>query len=275
MYTANNRFLITLGITALLIFSAWNPARAAKPMHLVCDIWPPYQIQTNRGVIGFSARLITAIYERLDLPAPDVQDYPWKRALHILKSGDADGLFSANHTPAREQYAHYPEEPLIESPWVIWSLGGTPIKSLDDLKGLTIGVVSGYSYTKEFWAFIRENCVVDEAVSDEGNFKKLALGRIDAIAAEYGNGLHLIHDLGLPEIKPHKQFEIKRDGLFIMFSRENVTADFVGRFSRELKAFKQTVEFETLYAEYFGTMTSGNGPPKCKEPFSVIPGSAQ
>jgi len=274
MHTVKKRYSLTLGFTALLLLVAWNPVWSQDRAYLVCDIWPPYQVQTGKGVTGYSTKLITKTYERLGLPTPIIRSYPWKRALQILKSGEATGLFSISPTPERAQYAHHPVEPLTESHWIIWSLDKTPINSLEDLKGLNIGVVSGYSYTDGFWTFIRENCAVDPAVSDEGNFKKLARGRIDVTVAEYDNGIHLVHHLGLPDIKPREQVEVKRDGLYIMFNRNDVTAEFVKEFSRELKAFKQTAEFKTLHTMYFNRKNRREVP-KCMEPFRITSGSAR
>jgi len=229
---------------------------AEQPANVICDIWPPYQIMEGKKVTGFSTEMVQAIYKRMDVPLDKVKAFPWKRALRILESGHADALFSANLTKARETFAHYPDEILFESPWLIWTRQNSDIKTEEDLKGKTIGVVMGYSYTKLFWDFIQTYCRVEEVTTDDINFKKLNMGRLDAIAAEYGNGIHLMKQLGIKSIVPNHDIVIKKDGLHIIFSRENVSEAFVRRFSDELKAFKKTPEYKILRYKYLGEKTT-------------------
>lgn len=244
------KLLVTTLLLGTVVSFAMVMHAAEYPTILVCDIWPPYQIQERNKVEGLSTEIIQAVYKRMDTPVDSINAFPWKRALRILQSGHADALFSANYTKDRETFAHYPEEILFESPWVIWTKGSGNIKTLEDLKGKTIGVVMGYSYTKSFWDFIQTYCRVEQVTTDNINFKKLALGRLDAIVAEYGNGKYLIKQLNLEGLSPHQDIVIKKDGLHIIFSRDRVDKEFVQRFSDELKAFKTTQEYQDLRYKY-------------------------
>jgi len=235
---------------AAIIFAATG-AMAGSPVKLVADVWPPYQIETRSGVSGLSTEIVTSVYKRLGVAELDIQTYPWKRAMAMAQFGEADALFSANYTKERTISLFYPDEPIIESPWVIWTSKETPISSLEDLKGRTIGVVLGYSYTHEFWKFIQDNCDVEHVSNDEINFKKLKMGRLDAIAAEYGNGLHLMKKLNARNIRPHPRVQIKRDGLYIVFSKIRTSEEFVKEFSEELKRFKLTDEYAAILHKYF------------------------
>lgn len=246
------QILIVGGLSVVLVLWAIIGSTTQQPMRLVCDIWPPYQVESNGVVTGYSAELVQAVYEKMGVPIEKITAYPWKRALSIMEHGRADALFSANYTDERRLFARYPEEVLAESPWIIWSRGKKAIQSLDDLKGKRIGVVIGYSYTRQFWDFIETYCIVEKVTSDEINFKKLNFGRLDATVAEYGNGLHLIKEFGLHSIKAQPAAEIKRDGLYIMFNRDNISDSFVQDFSKELKRFKTTAEHTKLREKYFG-----------------------
>ena len=196
--------------SVLLLFSltaASAPAESAK-LRMVCDEWPPYQIVRDGNVGGFSVELVTAALASMDV-APDLIDaFPWKRAIHILRSGQADALFSANFTEDRLRFARYPSEPLVESPWVIWVRRGAEFsfEKMADLRGKRIGVVSGYSYTPSFWQFIRKHAIVDPVTDDESNFRKLSAGRLDYIVAELGNGLFIRRSLGLDNLIPLRRF---------------------------------------------------------------------
>ncbi|MFV0422054.1 substrate-binding periplasmic protein [Oleidesulfovibrio sp.] len=224
--------------------------RAQEPMTLICDIWPPYQTQKNGHVNGFSTLVVTTVLDNMKAPIKSTRAFPWQRALEIIRAGDAHILFSANYTPAREMFARYPSEPIVESPWVIWSRD-KEFSRPEDLKGLRIGVVRGYSYTPEFWDFIETYCEVEQVHSDEINFKKLSIGRLDAIIAEYGNGLQIVRNLKVSNIRPLKHITIKSDGLYAIFSRKLVSEEFVVSFSRHLKEFKESEQYQKLYNSYF------------------------
>lgn len=240
-------------LAAILTLAAFPALAGQTPLRLICDIWPPYQVMNGSEVSGFSTELVQAVLSRMGIASDPIMAQPWKRALYSLEKGHADALFSANYTFQRTAFALYPDEPLIQSPWVVWSRGSNAIRTLDDLKGKKIGVVQGYSYTPEFWEFIRAWCDVDPATTDETNFRKLEGGRLDALVAELGNGHYLVSTLGLSTITAQHSLEIKRDGLFIIFNKQNVSRDFVQNFSNELKRFKTTKAHTDLRRKYFGS----------------------
>lgn len=248
--TGLGRVLVILLLSIAVVST--SIAFKKSPVRLVCDIWPPYQVRTGDGISGFSTELVQAVLQRMGAPVESLESFPWKRALDILENGGADALFSANLTHDRTIFARYPEEKLFDAPWIIWTRTGRAVHSLEDLKGMSVGVVIGYSYTKSFWDFVQTYCRVEKVTTDEINMKKLALNRLDAVAAEYGNGLYLIRRLGLRGITPHPDIVIKKDGLYIMFNRRNVRGSFVKQFSKELKAFKASPEYDGLRVKYFG-----------------------
>lgn len=251
MRKIKNRPTASLGLALLTALLLFTNAEAQQPFKLVCDIWPPYQIETATGISGFSVEMVQAIYTQMGVPTDNIRAFPWRRAMEMIKHGDAEGLFSANLTSDRQTFAYYPSEVLFESSWVIWTRRGEEIHSLESLKGKTIGVVSGYSYTKEFWDFIKTNCIVENVNSDKANFKKLSAGRIDATVAEYSNGLHLAATLKYKNITPDQTITVKRDGLYIIFSRKNTTKEFVKNFSKTLIAFKKSKAHSKLQKKYF------------------------
>lgn len=239
-------------ITTLFLLLIASFSAAQEPARLICDIWPPYQIEENGTVNGFSTELVQAVYRNMEVPIAEIKAYPWKRAMNILEHGHAEALFSANQTEERKIFARYPAEMLFEAPWIIWTRGKTKLHSLEDLKGKRVGVVLGYSYTDEFWEFIETYCTVEKVSTDETNFRKLKIGRLDAVVAEYGNGQYLTAKFGWESIKPRRSIEIKKDGLYIMFNRINVSQSFVDEFSRQLKLFKGTDQYKDLRIKYFG-----------------------
>ncbi|WDP89837.1 MAG: amino acid ABC transporter substrate-binding protein [Desulfobacter sp.] len=240
---------ICVWFCSLLTTQAWS-----ESMDVACDEWPPYQVVEDSGkVSGFSTEVVKAVFERMGVTLNSLKAYPWKRALNNVQTGKVHALFSANFTQERTAFAWYPEEPLIDSPWVIWVKegSGNTYTSLEDLKGKTVGVVNGYSYTEEFWDFVKANKAFQGANSDETNFKKLSGGRFEYAVAELGNGYHILKKLGIKGIVPVKAHPIKSAGLFIMFNKEKVSRELVEKFSQELKKFKMETGYQNLVNKYF------------------------
>ena len=238
-------------LAAFMLLDRILPVTAQTPARLVCDIWPPYQFKQAGHLSGYSTDMVREVYASMGITSETITPFPWKRALTIVETGNADALFSANFTADRLTFARYPEEPLFETPWIIWTHKGRSVASLEDLKGKRVGVVIGYSYTPEFWQFIETYCTVEKVSLDEINFKKLEFGRIDATVAEYGNGLHLLRTLRLQSVVPQPEVEIKRDGLYILFNRKNVPQSFVDEFTKKLKEFKKSARHKELREKYF------------------------
>lgn len=242
-------------ITWLIFFSIWSVDLNAetKAINVICDEWAPYQIVEKNRVSGFSTRIVQAVFSKMEIDIREIKAYPWKRAITMIKNGSADALFSTNYTEARTEFAYYPEEMIVQSPWVMWAREGSGLKydSLDDLKGKSVGLVRGYSYTPEFWDFVKKHAVYEEVSNDALNFRKLNAERVDYVIAEMGNGLYLIGNLGLDRIKPFKNTPVKTDGLYIIFNKKNVPRSLVDKFSNELKKLKQESLYANLLDQYF------------------------
>jgi len=209
----------------------------------------------NARITGFSTRIVKMVFDEMKTDIGNISTYPWKRAIVMLKKGKADALFSANYTQDRTAFAFYPEEPIVISPWIMWVRKENPLKfeSFEDLIGKKVGVVRGYSYTPEFWSFIKKHKIYAEVVNDEMNFKKLSAGRVDFIVAELGNGLFISRTIKLDEkIIPLLNNPIKKAGLFIIFNKNSVDKSFVDKFSTELKKIKGGSFYKYLYYKNFG-----------------------
>lgn len=253
---ANSRALRLAALILLVMLPicsvVTSPALAMSDNTLVCDIWPPYQMENRGSVEGFSVDVVLAVYERLGESAPDIKAFPWKRAVEMVEHGRVLGIFSVNKTSEREVYMRYPDEPIVEAPWIIWTRGKDRVNTLSDLKDKKVGVVLGYSYTQDFWKYVETYTDLEKVHSDEVNFMKLNAGRVHAVAAELGNGIYLAKQLNAVNLVPNMDIMIKNDGLYLAFSRDRVSKEFVDAFTRELRLFKKTKAFEKLRQKYFG-----------------------
>lgn len=247
------RIIKTVVISMLLPLFASDSNAEVKEIDIICDEWPPYQIVENNHVAGFSTRIVEAVFERMKVRIKSIKAYPWKRAAVMIEKGKADALFSANFTQERAEFAHYPDEMIVSSPWVMWIRKKDDYKfeSFEDLLGKKIGLVRGYSYTPDLWDFVEKHSLYEEVTNDEQNFRKLSMGRVDFITAELGNGLHIIKKLSINNVMPLKNNPVKSDGLYIIFNKKNIPRSFVDKFSDELKKLKRESLYKYLYDEYF------------------------
>ncbi len=241
-------------IFLLVLFVSISTANAeVETVDIICDEWPPYQIAEGTRIAGFSTKIVETVFKRMNVRVNVIHAYPWKRAIMMIEKGEADALFSVNYKEERARFAHYPDEEIATSSWVMWvrEEDRSRFESLDDLVGKSIGLVRGYSYTPAFWSFVKKNASYEEVVGDEQNFKKLHADRVDVIIAELGNGMHIVKELELKGIIPIEKYLIKTDGLFIIFNKKNVEKKFVEKFSNELRKLKREDLYLKFYEEYF------------------------
>ncbi len=240
-------------LSAAIVAAASPTVLAGRSaVNVICDAWPPYQIVENERIHGFSTQTVRAVFNRMGVKFLALKGYPWKRAIKMMERGEADALFSVNYTPERSRYAHYPSEPLVETPWVMWvqKESGNRFDSFEDLIGKRVGLVNGYSYTPSFWEFVKKHRLHELVASDVNNFKKLNGGNLDFVLAEKRNGAYILNQLRIDTIVPLGHNPVKTDGLYIIFSKREVSEAFVERFSNTLRKFKKEPAYQYLYRRY-------------------------
>lgn len=101
------------------------------------------------------------------------------------------------------------------------------ITDVEDLRGLTVGLVRGDSYGKKFDTLLDGDIFdVEEVQEDKLNFSKLMAGRIDLIVINSVVGEFLVKDMGIAnKVEPVAlRFDYgttpEEGGIFIRFSRQ-------------------------------------------------------
>lgn len=127
----------------------------AKTFIYVNEPYPPWTIfkETNGTVInnGIDIEIMKLIASHLDIEIK-IEEYPWKRCLAMLKSGEADICGTVAKKPEREKYLHYIEPSYYRDSRAFYVNKDNSNRLLDynDLYNLKIGVVSGYKYFPRF-----------------------------------------------------------------------------------------------------------------------------
>ncbi|UVJ43752.1 transporter substrate-binding domain-containing protein [Pseudomonas sp. LS1212] len=235
-------------LTALLITCLSFSAHSEK-LRIVTEPWAPYVYLENGKPMGLDYEATALVFQRLGIEV-EWQFLPWKRCLAMVEQGQADGILDIFQTAERDSQLYYPSEPLSEVEFVLFYANARPrpFQSLDDLRGLTIGVSPGYTYSEAFRnssAFKRE-----PAPTHEANFGKLSKGRIDLVITDRRVGQHVIKSLGLENQISELPMVISRQKQYLAV-RRNVGMDLLAqRFAAELKRFKREPAYAQLSARY-------------------------
>lgn len=160
---------------------------------------------------------------------------PWARAIESTRRGHYDATSYGYYNPDRDvdfiQVGPFTEERIIflvraDSEFKNWD-------ALQDLAGLRIGVVLGYTYSKEFWDLGESGVLTfSDAQSDEGNLRKLLAGRIDIFPISADVGQHMISQI-FSEEEQAQLLELEKPltttGSFLLVSRNIDDAEIVAQ----------------------------------------------
>jgi polar amino acid transport system substrate-binding protein len=169
----------SLWILLCLALVASGLCAQAKVVSLTSLEWPPYTDAAMKDM-GASAAVATAAFKAMGYTLK-IDFYPWNRAVsnatndsryigyfpeYYSKENEADFIYSASIGKGPLGFVERKDAP------VAWS-------KLDDLKSITIGVVSGYINTAEFDDMVAAKALkVDPATDDTTNIVKVANKRI-------------------------------------------------------------------------------------------------
>ena len=198
--------LIGLVMTVVgLYLSTASTATAQQETFLVAvNDAPPYRIvETDANGLkrysGFYIDVAREMARRLDISLRFV-DTPFRRALAMMQTGEADMMLGPNRTAEREVYMVFVEEPLpAESKSFYRMADSNDITRYEDLVGRVVGVQRGAAY---FDPFDTDDTLTKFPVGDyEGAFRMLSIGRLDTVIAPTMLGDYLISQLDLPVVR--------------------------------------------------------------------------
>ncbi|KPA89430.1 amino acid ABC transporter substrate-binding protein, PAAT family [Pseudomonas asplenii] len=242
-------------LTAILLTCLSLTARGER-LRIVTEPWAPYVYEENGQAKGLDYETTAIVFQRLGIEV-EWQFLPWKRCLAMLEQGQADGALDIFHSSQRDDKLLYPDEALSEVEFVLFYAKAHPhpFSSLDDLRGLTVGVSPGYQYSPQF----NESRLFrhEPAPSHESNFGKLALGRIDLVITDRRVGQHVLNELNLQEQIAQYPSVISRNRQYLALRRNAGMDLLMQRFNAELKRFKREPAYAELNARYAGAPGAG------------------
>lgn len=235
-----------LGILFFLIIftSVWSQTS----IKAVVTEWPPFQYSEGNQIKGVDVEILRAVFKNLNQELV-IETYPWSRCVSMVQNKQADIIFTLAKNAEREEYLIFPTQPINVSENVLFILNGSDIKfnSYNDLKGLTIGVTTGYNYGDEFNA--QSNFKKIEYADEETNFRMLAAGRIDAFVCDKLVGAYVLKQKNMTNIvflpKAISTFQMS-----IGLSKKTGAQELANRFDKAILALKASGEYQKIMDSY-------------------------
>ena len=148
---------------------------------------------------------------------------PWSRCQALVERGEVDVMVCAFDTPKRRGYAVVVEPALARNEGALFVRRDNPLRfdGWTDLAGLRIGVGLGVSLGTEVDQQLAHHALVDNALSEELNLRKLLLGRLDAVATARESGEQLLRAVGCEQEVRVLPRGLGAAGLYLQISRQS------------------------------------------------------
>jgi polar amino acid transport system substrate-binding protein len=219
----------------------------ADTVRLSNDPWPPYVVSDTDGL---SVEIIRKAFNDQEFNV-EVKLEPWKRAYLNVLQGKTDVLMAAWKTPKREADLLF-SDPYYINELVFIKRRDDPFtyQSLEDLSGLSVGVVAGYGYNTDFLSTTHFNRIETNNLTQ--NLRKLLASRIDLSVADRLVSIRVMDNSKLERDKIEFVSEpLARTPLHIAVSYNNPRHKYlIEYFNQELIRLKSTGGYDAILKRY-------------------------
>nr|WP_282449411.1 transporter substrate-binding domain-containing protein [Roseibium sp. CAU 1639] len=242
-----------IGVAAFLLFAV--ACARAGPVKLVTFEYPPYEYWNGTQADGIVVRIVTEAFGKLGRSV-SIQVLPWKRALHLVKTGEADAIFTAFKTDEREQFLDYSTVVLMPQVVSVWTRKDAEIGfngSMESLAWTDIGLVEGISYGPVVDAAIKARQLksLDYVPESSSNIRQLLGGRVDAVIMNRYGAMHHLNQLNaLPDVV-ELQPEISSVPSYIAYSKKGGSAELRDAIDDVLQRMIASGEYKAIIDAYF------------------------
>ncbi len=221
----------------------------AKSYKIVYEEYPPYEFKSGGKLTGLDIEILNAIASKAKVSFEFVE-VPWERALHMVQTGEADGIISLFATDERKGFLHFPAEGLAYEKNIIFarkSFNGN-VKTVSDLKGNMIGVTAGYSYGKSFDTAKGLN--KDESKDQETMFKKFINNRFDLLITNELVGHYMFNTMKFKDFKA-LSYVADNQMLYMGISKKSAnSSELLNLVNKHLSDMKKSGELNKIRAKY-------------------------
>jgi polar amino acid transport system substrate-binding protein len=240
-------FYLALAFSALLLPIGFASGAELK---LNTQDFAPFNYEVNGVVSGPAADIIRKICSEMKIDC-SMHLLPWRRAQDEVANGTAQGLFVIGWNEERAKTLYF-SPPILNTEYGFFVRDDNPLKFKQnlDVKGYTVGVF-GPSNTatalEKIKAEIKE-LTIDMTPDDESAFKKLSLGRVDAVFSNKDVGNDMMRKLGIKNIR----YSGRQQGLkyYIGFSQKFTDKRLVDQFSQTFRSLHKRGVIQEILGKY-------------------------
>ncbi|MFT4577639.1 MAG: signal transduction histidine kinase [Nitrospinales bacterium] len=164
------------------------------------DFLPIESIDESGRHIGIASDYIVLLQKKLGIKFKIVKFENWTEVLQKTKNKKSDMWGAATSTPQRLEYMSF-TKPFIEMPAVIIVRKKADLSlTLKDLKGMKVGVISGYG-VHDHIVNNYPDIKLDPVVDIQAGLKKVSFGMLDALVANIAMASFYIEKEGLTNLR--------------------------------------------------------------------------
>lgn len=208
----------------ILPFSSLSMAESRPIKFVTLMDFKPFAWCESGVPMGIDVRIVEELLRRTQRQYT-IECVPWKRALSSIKSGKADGLFSAYRTDERDEFATFLKYPTHMSIFSVFVRKGESFafNKLEDLHDKKIGITAGYSINPEFDEAHKNNLLaIHESQTTVSGINMLLKGRIDTYINGKHAGLFTARNMGITNmIEPLEKPVHPPRPAYLMFSKSS------------------------------------------------------
>ena len=178
-----------LVLVPLLMWAIALPSKAesAKTLTIAADVWCPINCAPSASEQGIGVELARKIFEPLGYKINYIV-MPWSRALGEVRAGPINAAVGANKQD--DPKLLFPKQPIcpMTDNFYVKASSHLQFKNVESLKGLAVGVIMDYGYSKQVQAFIEQHKNDPRAIQFVGgddaleqNIRKLLAGHVDVV----------------------------------------------------------------------------------------------
>ena len=178
----------------------------AQDLKFVTLDFAPFIYGEGGEVAGPGRDLIAAACDQAGLDC-SYDIFPWRRAQELMKDGEADGMMVIGRNPGREEWLDF-SPPLFRTEYGFFVQRDDPTEftELSRIAGYRVGVFAP-SNTAVQLEGLRDRMAeaglapieIDPRPDDVSGFRKLAVGRIDAVYSNRDRGRDVLAKNGLAD----------------------------------------------------------------------------
>jgi ABC-type amino acid transport substrate-binding protein len=230
------------------------------PKHLICydDIFQPFFMDVAGQLSGLNVDIIAEAARRIGIEV-EFHQMPFKRLELELSRGEDSTIdcgFGLGQTEARKQMMTFGQVAIHKTEYVLFVRDEKPgVTTTSDLTGKVIGMRSGYRLPD----IIKDGDLsgrwhIDEVGSDEVNFKKLLLKRVDAVLSNRDVGLFTIRAMKLDGIR-YLSPALSRFNNYMVFPKAERSNQLANAFDHALAAMTSDGTIRRMHEKYLGFET--------------------